>query len=500
MSKKYRFNFSMFVALWNQDQGIRTPDVHFRITQWLEDKWFSQDRQLLLMAFRSCGKSTLSGLFCAWLFYQNPDLRILVMAADSILARKMVRNVKRVLERHPLTIHLKPRRPDQWAGDRFTVERSSELRDPSMLGRGITSNITGSRADIIIYDDVEVPNTCDTADKREELRTRLAEIEYVLVPGGLQLYIGTPHSYYTIYAAYARTEIGEEYPFLNGFKRLEIPIENEKGESQWPGRFSKKEIESIKKRTGPNKFASQMMLQPVNIANSRLDPDQIPLYPNVLEYHESRRIPQLYLADTKLVSASAWWDPSFARSSGDNSVFAAVYSDAQGRHYLQHIEYIDPCNKFEDSQDEASRQCSIIARLANELFLPVIAVEINGIGRFLPGILRRELARLNVPCAVREISNRRPKHLRILEAFDVVLAAKALHAHENTAKTPFFQEMRAWRPGNEKSSDDGLDAVAGALSLEPVRFCSKAVGPHYWTRRLWQGCAADYKANTQFTP
>lgn len=149
-----KVNLDLFAVIWNQIQCQDTPPVHFRILDWLEKSYIQNDRHLLLMAFRSCGKSTLVGMFCAWLLYRDPNLRIMVMAADSILARKMVRNVKRIIERHPLTNHLRPDRLDQWASDRFTVNRDMELRDPSMLARGVTSNITGSRADIIIYDDV----------------------------------------------------------------------------------------------------------------------------------------------------------------------------------------------------------------------------------------------------------------------------------------------------------------------------------------------------------
>ena len=61
----------------------------------------------------------------------------------------------------------------------------------------------------MICDDVEVPNTAGTQHKRLELRERLREASFVLVPDGTQLYIGTPHSYYSIYADEARPELGE---------------------------------------------------------------------------------------------------------------------------------------------------------------------------------------------------------------------------------------------------------------------------------------------------
>ncbi len=66
------------------------------------------------------GKSTVVGLFCAWVLYRENSARILVMAADYALAKKMVRNVKRIVEQHPLAKHLKPAKLDQWAADQFT--------------------------------------------------------------------------------------------------------------------------------------------------------------------------------------------------------------------------------------------------------------------------------------------------------------------------------------------------------------------------------------------
>jgi hypothetical protein len=139
-----------------------------------------------------------------------------------------------------------------------------------MLAKGIAANITGLRADVVMCDDVEVPNTCDTAPKRADLRTRLRELEYVLVPGGLQMFVGTPHTYYTIYAGEPRREAGERVPLLEGFQRLEVPLLDTDGRSRWPERFTPDRIEAIRDRTGPAKFESQMLLRPRSIVDGRL--------------------------------------------------------------------------------------------------------------------------------------------------------------------------------------------------------------------------------------
>ena len=478
-----KVDFRLFLVLWNRTQGQSTPAIHLRMAEWLQARWQSGDARLLLMAFRSCGKSTIVGLFAAWLFYINPDLRILVLAAEGTLARRMVRNARRIIERHPLTRHLKPENADQWAGERFTINRSLELRDPSMMARGIDANITGSRADIVICDDVEVPNTCDTAEKRRNLREVLGELEYILVPGGTLLYVGTPHHWYTIYADEPRTEIGELQPFLSGYQRLKLPVLM-RGESLWPERFTIEDIER-KKAQGINKFRSQMMLEPVNIAEGRLNPALLKRYGEALTY--IKELNRLELNGRKLVSCSAFWDPAFGGN--DNSVLAVVFTDEQGDIWLHRTLYLKPG----EASDEATGQSLQVVAAAREFHIPSVTLEINGIGKFLPPILRRELGRARVPCAVIEHSNSRAKDLRILEAFDTVMAARLLHVHDTVFATPFMTEMQEWRPGHSGNHDDGLDAVAGALDLQPVRLR----GDVFSGRQKWHG-GTTHKARTDF--
>lgn len=460
--------FPEFVWIWNQRLGLGTPRHQLRMARWLAARRNARDRELLLMAFRSSGKSTVVGLYCAWVLCLEPDTRILVLAADLALAKKMVRNVKRIIERHPLTQGLKPRRREQWASDQFTVNRPGELRDPSMIAKGIGANITGSRAELVVCDDVEVPNTCDTAPKRADLRERLAENEFVLVPGGTQLYVGTPHSYYTIYAAEPRPEAGEGRPFLDGFVRLELPLVDAKGRSAWPERFPTERIAQLRKRSGPNKFDSQMMLRPVNIADGRLDPDRLRLYDAEPAYAEGNGEPLLTIGDRRMVSAACRWDPAYgAPGKGDSSVIAALFTDQDGLYHLHRVRYLqhDPARP---ETDEATQLCRQVAEFAAELHLPAVQVETNGLGRFLPGLLRRELALRGVACAVLEITSSKSKDQRIVDAFDAVLAAGALFVHRSVWDTPFVTEMREWRPGG-KGRDDGLDAVSGCLLAQPVR-------------------------------
>jgi hypothetical protein len=450
-----------FAWIWNRRAKLGTPTLHRRVLRWLNDAIEQRDHRLLLMAFRGAGKSTLIGLFCAWRLYRDPDTRFLVLAADHALATRMVTTVRRILQRHPLCAELLPDRADgSWAADRFTVARDAVLRDPSMLAAGIGGNITGARADIIVCDDIEVPGNSDTPHKREELRERLVETEFVLVPGGTILFVGTPHTEESLYAE-------GENAFLAGYRRLVIPVLDANGESAWPQRFTPEHIAKLRNRSGPIGFSRQMMLESVPEEAARFDPALMARYAEEPAFREANGRAVMTLMGNRLVSGGAFWDPSFGRADrGDASAVAATFADGDGRYYLHRVAYITHDPKRADSAHE---QCRTVATIARDLLLPVVWVEINGVGKFLPQILRQELARIGHGCAVVEVSNTKPKAQRILGALDSVLGMHRLSAHESVFRTSFPREMAAWRAEAAGNRDDALDALAGCIMAEPVR-------------------------------
>jgi len=205
------------------------------------------------------------------------------------------------------------------------------------------------------------------------------------------------------------------------------------------------------------------------------------------------------LGDQRLISAACWWDPAFGqrdhgdlltrRAKRDRSVVACVFTSEDGRYWLHRIAYLHIAAG--DPTDEATQQCRQVARFLTEYHLPAVHIEINGIGRFLPGLLHQQLQAQGIEAAVVEVTSRQSKDQRILEALDAVLAAGALAAHEQIWQTPLITELADWRPGiSGAARDDGLDAVAGCLSVEPIRFtrplrAAKPARP----RPVWQGPA-----------
>jgi hypothetical protein len=338
-----------------------------------------------------------------------------------------------------------------------------------VLARGLTGNLTGTRANIIICDDVEVPNTCSTAANREQLRQRLAEIDFVLVPTGVQLFVGTPHTYYSIYADRPRTETGEDKPFLDSFERLCLPLVQPDGSSAWPERFPQSAIDDLKRSAGPQRFRSQMMLQPSPPGAVKLDPERLVPYSDELRPSWSQGRLVLSIGREIMVSSSCWWDPAYGRPGrGDRSAIAVVLMDRAGHYWLHGLDYLTFDVDRLEQVDEATQLTRHAIDFAKSLHQTKLLIETNGIGRFLPALVRRELRGSDYPLALIERHSTRGKADRILSALDPVLAAGHLHVHQSVMSSGFIEEMREWSP-NRATFDDGLDAVSNAILEQPVR-------------------------------
>ena len=120
--------------------------------------------------------------------------------------------------------------------------------------------------------------------------------------------------------------------------------------------------QEIRRRSGPAKFESQMLLRPRSVEDIRLDPALLVRYDAPLELREANGESVLSLSGRRLVSASCWWDPAYgAPDIGDASVVAAVFVDEAGAYWLHDIRYLnhDPAQRHE--VDEATQLCRQVA-------------------------------------------------------------------------------------------------------------------------------------------
>jgi hypothetical protein len=247
--------------------------------------------------------------------------------------------------------------------------------------------------------------------------------------------------------------------FLAGYRLLKIPIADENGNPAWPELFPLSRIEKLRETTGPRHFASQMMLEPKSIDRARLDARAIRFYHDEFDARNAR------LGDVAVTGVAFYWDPSAARRHSDASVCAMVLRDDKNRRAFVH-----DCLYLAADDDDPhpiATQCGTILEFMKKYELKNIGVEVNGIGNSLPEILRREAAAVGQAVAVQKIVNRESKESRILDAIEPLLGTGRLHAHIRVRDTPLPDEMSDWTPRGF-GLDDGLDAVAGALRMQPA--------------------------------
>lgn len=155
----------------------------------------------MVQAFRGVGKSWLTATYVLWRLWKNPNERILVVSASKDRADAFSTFVKRLITEIPELHHLKP---DPAKGQRdsmlsFDVGPSEAHQAPSVRSVGITGQLTGGRATVIVADDVESPKNSLTLLMRERLSELIKEFDAVLVPGGEVIYLGTPQCEESVY-------------------------------------------------------------------------------------------------------------------------------------------------------------------------------------------------------------------------------------------------------------------------------------------------------------
>jgi hypothetical protein len=159
-------------------------------------------KRLQIQAFRGVGKSWITAAFVLWTLYNDPDKKIMVVSASKDRADSFSIFCQRLILEVEWLSHLKPKSDDQrWSRVSFDVGPAKPHQAPSVKSVGITGQLTGSRADLMVLDDVEVPNNSMTEMQREKLLQLVTECESILTPKKESriMFLGTPQTTFTIY-------------------------------------------------------------------------------------------------------------------------------------------------------------------------------------------------------------------------------------------------------------------------------------------------------------
>jgi len=191
-------DFKLFLqALWEQLDLPSPTRAQYSIADYLQ----YGPKRLQIQAFRGVGKSWITGAFVLWTLFKDPEKKIMIISASKERADNMSIFLQKLIIETPWLSHLRPKSDDsRWSRISFDVNCSPH-QAPSVKSVGITGQLTGSRADLMILDDIEVPGNSMTELMREKLLQLCTEAESILTPKSDSriMYLGTPQTTFTIY-------------------------------------------------------------------------------------------------------------------------------------------------------------------------------------------------------------------------------------------------------------------------------------------------------------
>lgn len=512
------------------DKRLREDFVFFLCQIWIylnlpNPTWIQRDiarylqhgpARLIIMAFRGVGKSFVTSAFVLWLLYGNPQLKIMVVSASKERADAFSTFTRRLIDEVPFLHFLTPDPSKGQRDSKISFDVGPALADhsPSVKSVGITGQITGSRADVIIADDVEVLNNSATQSARDKLAELVKEFDAVIKPLKTSriIYLGTPQCEMSLYntlceRGYERRIWPARFVDEEGMARYKgalAPIIAEAyfknpslvGKTTEPARFSDADLDNRLLSYGKAGFALQFMLDtslsdaekyPLRLADLMvmpMDPRKAPVdFTWASGPQQAVELPTVGLQGDRYYRP-LWHAQEMAEFQG-----SVMFIDPSGRgkdetgyavvKFLHGFLFCTAVGGFRDGYSPDT--LTALAKLAKTHSVNHIRIETNfGDGMFSE-LFKPYLEKYH-PCHVEEERSTGQKELRIIDTLEpvmmqhrLIIDPKVIEEDYRSAELDlkyscFYQMTRITRERGALAHDDRLEALSGAVA--------------YWTEQM----------------
>lgn len=504
---KAKEDFRVFIYMvWKM---ISLPDptpIQYDIAHTLQN--LPNDR-FIIEGFRGVAKSFITCAYAVWTLWRDPQKKVEIVSASKDRADANAIFIKRIIYTLPFLAHLKARPDQRDQQNLFDVGPAVPDISPSIKSVGISGQLTGSRADLLIADDVEVANNSGTQTQRDKLNEAVKEFDAIIKPKGQIVYLGTPQNEMSLYnelqqrgyrcriwtVLYPENLSEREFYGDRLAKIIADKYDNNPelyaGKPTDPRRFDEEEIYKRRLSYGKAGFALQFMLN-TNLS----DQEKYPL-----------KVQDLMIANLSIDEANLKWYWSNDRQLRINDLPCVAlkgdyFYEPQGRsnevfEYTGTVMAVDPSGRGKDETSYAvvkylngylfvlevggtreGYSDSTLRQLANKAKIygvNEIVVEGNfGDGMFSQ-LFKPVLNDIH-PCSVTEVKNYAQKEARIIDTLEPVMMRHKLIIHkqviiddyqvyENTpAYSLIYQMTRLSRDRGALAHDDRLDALCMAVA------------------------------------
>lgn len=504
---KAKEDFRVFIYMvWKM---ISLPDptpIQYDIAHTLQN--LPNDR-FIIEGFRGVAKSFITCAYAVWTLWRDPQKKVEIVSASKDRADANAIFIKRIIYTLPFLAHLKARPDQRDQQNLFDVGPAVPDISPSIKSVGISGQLTGSRADLLIADDVEVANNSGTQTQRDKLNEAVKEFDAIIKPKGQIVYLGTPQNEMSLYnelqqrgykcriwtvlypeSLSEREFYGDRLAKIIADKYDENP-DLYAGKPTDPKRFDEEEIYKRRLSYGKAGFALQFMLN-TNLS----DQEKYPL-----------KVQDLMIANLSLDEANLKWYWSNDRQLRINDLPCVAlkgdyFYEPQGRssevyEYTGTVMAVDPSGRGKDETSYAvvkylngylfvlevggtreGYSDSTLRQLANKAKMYGVN-EIVIEGNFGDGMFSKLFAPvLNAihPCRITEVKNYAQKEARIIDTLEPVMMRHKLIVHKQVilddyqvyenapAYSLIYQMTRLSRDRGALAHDDRLDALCMAVA------------------------------------
>lgn len=501
-------DFRNFLFVVWKHLGLPDPtELQYDIANYIQDG----PKRSVIMAFRGVGKSWICSAYVVHQLLLDPSKNILVVSASKSRSDDFSTFTLKIINDIPVLQGLKPRDGQRFSKISFDVGLAPASHAPSVKSLGITSQLTGSRADIIVADDIEVPNNSATQGMRDKLDEQVKEFEAIVKPldSSRIIFLGTPQCEDSIYnklrergyntriwtSEYIGTDTNQKV-YDGAVAPIIADSDQPVGRTTEPLRFTDVDLEERKLSYGRSGYALQFMLNP------RLsDTDRYPLKINDLIVHDLDN----EVANEKYVWASGpdqTWSDDLPNVGFNGDRFFRPYETLGDLiPYTGSVMSIDPSGRGKDETAYA-----VVKMLNGHLFVHACNGIRGGYGENVLKELASVAKRYNVnqiivesnmgdgmftelfkpvinnvyPVSINEVRHHIQKEKRIVDTLEPVLNAHKLIVDPNVIRRDFqsaqgypieqqarymllYQLSRLTKDRGSLLQDDRLDALAIAI-------------------------------------
>lgn len=469
-------DFVVFAKLVNPSRVY--GEVHLEVMRWLSADKASLDQLLLLP--RGHMKSHLIAVWCAWHITNHPDTTILYVSATEDLATSQLYAIKNILESEvyrrywPEMIHPEEAKREEWAAKNIMVDhplrKERGVRDRTVAARSVGGNTTGLHCDVIVFDDIVVPQNAYTEDGRKKVMASYSQFSSIANAGAITKVVGTRYHGNDIYHNLMEME-AEEYDDEGNvthskklFDTFIREVYDDTGTFLWPreqcpksGKWFGFDNTTLAKIRAKYIQAGERAQYYAQYFNNPNDPESDRVDGTNFQYYERRYLTctdDTWYYNGKPLAVFCAGDLAYTTNAkSDYTAFAVLGLDADGFIYILELDQF--------KTDKYDVYYKAIYRLWDKWRFKKCRIESNAGANIIVEYIKTEFRKDGAAIAVEGKQSRGEKVERAAAILEPRYASSSVFHYKGGYTSVYEEQLMLARPAH----DDLKDAVSAAMEI-----------------------------------